>query len=99
MATDPRYVNEVKRIVLSRLKSQRARVYFFGSRALGTEHRFSDIDVAVLPLETLPVALWLDLQERLEESWVPYPVDLVNLEDAPLSLRRRVEREGIPWNG
>lgn len=97
MAADARYVNEVKRIVLSRFKSQRARVYFFGSRALGTEHRFSDIDVVVLPMEPLPIALWLELQESLEESWVPYPVDLVNLGDAPLSLRRRLEREGILW--
>ena len=99
MATESRYVEEVKRIVLRGLGPRAARVYFFGSRASGTEHRFSDLDVAVLPLEPMPPRAWLELQERLEQSWVPFPVDLVNLEEAPAGLRARVEREGVLWSG
>ena len=98
MAKESRYLEEVKRIVLRGLGSRAVRVYLFGSRASGTEHRFSDIDVAVLPLEPIPQRTWLELQERLEQSSVPYPVDLVNLEDAPAELRNRVEREGILWS-
>jgi hypothetical protein len=99
MATESRYLEEVRRLVLRALGPGGARVYFFGSRASGREHRFSDIDVAVLPLKPIPHRTWLELQETLEQSWVPYPVDLVNLEEAPSELRTRVEREGILWTG
>ena len=99
MATESRYLAEVKRIVLRGLGPRAAKVYFFGSRASGAEHRYSDVDVAVLPLEPIPHRVWLELQERLEQSWVPFPVDLVNLEEAPAELRARVEREGVLWSG
>lgn len=99
MATESRYLEEVKRLVLRALGPGEARVYFFGSRACGREHRFSDIDVAVLPLKPILHRAWLELQETLEQSWVPYPVDLVNLDEAPSELRERVEREGILWTG
>lgn len=55
--------------------------------------------MAVLPLKPIPYRTWMELEETLEQSWVPYPVDLVNLEEAPSELRRRVEREGILWTG
>ena len=92
------YLAEVKRIVLEGLKGHRAKVYLFGSRATGEAWRWSDIDVAVLPLEPLPMGLLGEISEALEESTVPYNVDLVDLSVADLSFRERVEREGVLWN-
>lgn len=99
MSSETRYLEEVKRILLSVLGDRSVRVYLFGSRAARAAHRFSDIDVAVLPLEPIPQRTWAELQEKLEESWVPYPIDLLNLEDAPAALRKRVEQEGVLWIG
>ena len=88
---------EVKRIVLQGLGPLRARVWLFGSRALGAARRGSDIDVGVLPLEPLPAGTLTRIEEALENSLVLYPVDLVDLSSAEPALRERVERDGIPW--
>ena len=93
------HLAEVKRIVLGGLKGHRAKVYLFGSRATGEAWRWSDIDVAVLPLEPMPEGLLGEIREALEESHVPFFVDLVDLSHAEASLRRRVKREGVLWNG
>ena len=60
--------------------------------------RFSDIDIAILPEQLLPPGLLLDLQDALESSEALYPVDLVDLSEAPAALRERVLAEGVLWN-
>ena len=90
---------EVRRIVLEGLKGQRACVYLFGTRAHGRASRTSDIDVGVLPLEPLSPGVLSAIREALEESRVPYTVDLVDLSQVDSDLRRRVLEEGVQWNG
>jgi len=91
------HLEEVKRIVLKGLRGQRAKVCLFGSRARGDAARFSDIDVGVLPLEPLPPGLLSAIREELEESNVPFRVDLVDLSDAGSTFREQVEKEGQLW--
>lgn len=88
----------VRRIVLQGLGGRKARVYLFGSWAKGQASRVSDIDVAVDPLEPLPVGLLAEIKEELEESNVLYPVDLVDLSAAGPEFRRAVLSEGILWS-
>lgn len=90
-------VEEVRRIVIEGLRGYPARVWLFGSWARGTPARTSDIDVAVLPLEPLPIGLLADIRDRLEESLVIYPVDLVDLSETSPQFRERVLQEGVPW--
>jgi predicted nucleotidyltransferase len=90
-------LDKIRRIVLGRLEGRRVRVYLFGSRARGDAMRWSDVDVAVEPLEPLPCLLLGDIQEALEESNVVYKVDLVDLSKVDPEFRGEVEREGIPW--
>jgi predicted nucleotidyltransferase len=92
------YLAEARRLTLAALQGLPVQVFLFGSRATGDAGRHSDIDIAVLPLGELPVATLSRLRERLEESHIPYPVDVVNLANAESSLRRRVLAEGVPWN-
>lgn len=94
----PSHLNEVRRIVLEGLRGHRARVYLFGSRARGQARRASDIDVSILPLAPLPLGLLSSIRESLEESHVPYTVDLVDLSLVEPAFRQRVEREGTLWN-
>jgi uncharacterized protein len=89
---------ETRRIVLDGLSNHKARVFLFGSRARGEARSASDIDVGVLPAAPLPFGLLGEIRERLEESTIPFEVDLVDLSEAGESFRRRVEREGIAWN-
>jgi predicted nucleotidyltransferase len=75
----------------------RARLLLFGSWSNGTATRLSDIDIAVVPEEPLPPQLIPLLRERIEESRVPYRVDLVDLSAAEPAFRARVLREGVAW--
>ena len=89
---------EARRIVLSKLRGYRADVFLFGSRATGGAGRYSDIDVGILPRESLPVGLLAELREALEESRIIYDVDVVDLSEVSDAFRSRVISEGVRWN-
>lgn len=88
---------EVKRIVLLGLSGYEANVYLHGSWAKGVPARSSDIDVAVLPASPLPAGVLRNIREALEESTVPYSVDLVDLSGADEAFKERVLSEGVSW--
>lgn len=66
------------------------RVVLFGSLAIGTVTAQSDLDLAV---EGLPNASYFAALADLM-ALVGGPVDLVRLEDAPVSLAERIAAEG-----
>jgi predicted nucleotidyltransferase len=72
-------------------------VYLFGSRANGTMTRYSDIDVAVLSRQSLPVGLLSTIREQLEDSQIVYKVDLVDLNEVSTEFKEKVINEGILW--
>ncbi|WP_051341540.1 nucleotidyltransferase family protein [Azospirillum halopraeferens] len=92
-----RALDTVRRLVFDRLAGYPARVYLFGSCARGAPRPYSDIDVAIEPLHPLPPALLATLAEDLEDSTVPYFVDVVDLSTASPGIRRAVTEEGIEW--
>jgi len=98
MRTNLPDLDEVRRIICSGLRGYRARLYLYGSWAAGTEARASDIDVAILPMDSIPRDLLAELREDLEQSNVIYPVDLVDLSECSEDFRKRVLREGILWS-
>ena len=74
-----RALDRVREIVLDVLGADDVRVYLFGSCATGSLRPSSDIDVAVEPLHgSAPPSLAI-LRERLEESDVPYDIDVIDL--------------------
>ena len=70
-----------------------------GSSVTGRLRQSSDIDVAIDAVRVLPSALLAELRERLEESAIPYDVDIVDLSAASPEIRSSVEREGLLWRG
>lgn len=74
-----------------------AQLYLFGSVARGDARPSSDIDIAIEAREPMPEALLATLRERLEDSNIPYTVDIVDLARANPDMQRRIRREGIPW--
>ncbi len=91
-------LNEVRRIVLAAIGHEKASVYLFGSWARGEATPLSDIDVAIEPHTILPPGTFARLRERLEESHVPYHVDIVDLRRVTPAFRQRVLTEGVQWN-
>ena len=87
----------VRQIVLEHLEGYRAKVWLFGSHATGQAHLQSDIDVAILPLETLPHSTFPNIREALEESNIIRTVDVVDLSEADERIHQRVMKEGVSW--
>lgn len=90
-------LDEARRIVRAGLAGRPARLVLFGSCATGAVNRFSDIDIAIDAGRPLPPGLLADIGDTLEESTVPYFVDLADLAPASPALRARVAIEGVPW--
>lgn len=87
----------VREIVLRALAGTGARVWLFGSSATGDARPRSDIDVAMEADGPVPAATLAALQDELEESDVPYVVELVDLAAADDALRRAVRDHGVRW--
>jgi uncharacterized protein len=90
-------IERVRGMVLAALAGHPASVYLFGSCARDTARHASDIDVAIEPHAPLPIGLLAALNEALEESTIPYDVEIVDLSTASETLRERVRREGVVW--
>jgi predicted nucleotidyltransferase len=91
-------IRQVRQIVLQGLKRYPVEVYLFGSQATGQAGTISDIDVAVNPIKPLPLGLLSRIRQELEESNVPYHVDLVDLSRLGGEWLERVRAEGVRWN-
>jgi predicted nucleotidyltransferase len=96
-ASRERALGRVKEIVLSSLGDRLARVYLFGSCATGQATDKSDIDVAIEPLEPLPAHFFAGLRETLEESTIPYFIDVIDMREIAPALRRRILEQGVTW--
>ena len=92
-------LNQVKHLVQKGLEGHDVKVILFGSHATGKAGRSSDIDVAVLPAGKLPVGLLSQIRESLQESYVPFNVELVDLSQTDEAFMKRVLAEGILWAG
>lgn len=90
-------LEQVKEIVLSIVKEWPVKVYLFGSWARGEERRTSDIDIGMWSESPLPAKLLTDIRSSLEESTIPYRVDVVDLTKSEQSFVKRVKEEGILW--
>lgn len=90
-------IEELRRIVLTLLGEHDAAVWLFGSCARGAPRQHSDIDIAILPRGELPAGFFAEIEADIEESTIPYDVDLVDLRHADEALVEEIRREGIKW--
>jgi hypothetical protein len=95
--TRERALEELRGMVLGALGEHDAAVWLFGSCARGEARQHSDIDIAILPRDDLPVGFFGELDADIEESTIPYDVDLVDLRNADPVLIAEILREGTPW--
>jgi len=87
----------LENLLINLLKKRGAEIWIFGSRARGDHKKFSDIDV----LYRLPEGTRLDLselgqlKEGLEESELPYKVDIVDINELADSYRSKALKEKV----
>jgi len=94
-----RALEELRQMVLDALGGHEAEVWLFGSCARAVVMQHSDIDITILPRSDLPEDFFSKLSEAVEESTIPYDVDLVDLRRAAPTLLEEIRREGVKWRG
>lgn len=68
------------------------RIHLFGSLVNGYFSVFSDIDIALEGLDEKDHLKALTVAENIAR---PFQVDVILLEEAPLSLQRKISRQGV----
>lgn len=79
---DRKSLKTLKSIVFRYLNSKEYKVFIFGSRAIGFNHKFSDVDIGIVGKKKIPHEKLYDIIEELEESDIPYLVDVVDFSTA-----------------
>jgi len=91
-------LEETKRITLFALKGHAIRIWLFGSRATGSARSFSDIDLALdAGADNVPRDLLVRLSSALEESHIPFRVDIVDMRNVSPAVRESIGKEGQLW--
>jgi type I restriction enzyme S subunit len=70
-------------------------VWAFGSRVKGTAKPYSDLDLAILGDQPLPLSTMADLAEDFIESDLPFKVDLVDWATTGARFRKVIEGERV----
>jgi len=87
-------IEELKHFLITTFPNEH--IYLFGSRARGDASLYSDVDVAIKGTKPLRNAL-AHARFIIEESNIPYKVDLVDLSNAPY-LQKIIKKEGVLWH-
>jgi predicted nucleotidyltransferase len=88
-------IKELEEFLKVYFKNKEVKIYLFGSRARGENSRFSDTDIGFLSDKDLSKDLVI-LRELVEESNIPYKVDMVDL-STNRELLEIVMKEGKRW--
>ena len=69
---------EIKDIIFRFLDPKEYQVFIFGSRVTGRAEKYSDYDVGIWSKKPVPWNILAEIEEMLEESNLPYKVDVVD---------------------
>ena len=104
VSIDPRFFKScleiVKNIILSNLRyhGESIEVFLFGSAASGNITRSSDIDIGLLSSHTINRDLIFRIQDEIEESIVPFKIDIIDFQDVSKDFREYAMKRIIKWN-
>ncbi len=86
----------IKDTVYKYLPADSYEVFLFGSRAEGTNRKWSDADIGILGQEKVPGDKLIEIESELSESDIPYLVEVVDFksvtpEFAKTALSSRID--------
>tara|TARA_R110002126_G_scaffold85942_3_gene207620 strand:+ start:95 stop:415 length:321 start_codon:yes stop_codon:yes gene_type:complete len=70
-------------------------VWAFGSRVHGTPKPYSDLDLAIISEQPLPLSLLAEVAEAFSESDLPWKVDLVDWATTSERFRQVIEEQKL----
>jgi len=87
-------IETLKKLIESVIKGEEVAVYLFGSRATGKADYNSDIDIGIICKSENSEKIIAILREKIENSNIPYKVDVVDLTKVSEEFKRKVLEEG-----
>jgi uncharacterized protein len=92
---EKKYLDEIKSVVLERLKDEPVKVFLFGSRARGNNNQRSDVDIGIVgSVDKNVLSL---LREKIEDLNVPYKIEIVDFSEVSLAFKEEALKEVIVW--
>jgi uncharacterized protein len=85
----------LKQLLLEKLPDD-SQVFLFGSRAKGDAGFASDFDIGIVSDNLDPMIL-VELADIIEESFVPYKVDLVDFSKVDDSFKKQALKKIVIW--
>lgn len=94
---EDKHLSQLETLLFTPLKEAGFKIWIFGSRARGDHRPYSDIDLLIERSSEVKnfSRLISQLKEAIEESSLPYKVDLVDIKDLAESYKEKVLRERI----
>lgn len=83
------------KLVLQKHLSQDYSAFIFGSRAQGTNREYSDIDLGILGKDKLPTSTIAQIKNDLEDTSIPYRVDLIDFSTVTDKFKNSAMRKVI----
>ena len=74
-----------------------SKIFLFGSRAVSEQSKSSDIDIGVMPGK-LDSKVIVKIKEIIDESFVPFKVDIVDFSKVDEDFKKKALRKIVPWN-
>ena len=87
----------VKKIINKHLEAKENKAFIFGSRANETNLKYSDLDIAIEG-KKIPASKYFEILSELEESMLPFRVDLVPFYEVSEKFRKIAKKKIIPIN-
>ncbi len=76
--TEKQAERKIRSIIFKYIEPGDYSVFIFGSRASDSSNKYSDFDIGILGDKPLPLKLKYLMEEELEESNIPFNVDIVD---------------------
>lgn len=85
----------IRQTVYKYLPEEEYEVFIYGSRADGTAQKWSDIDVGIKGKGKVPFEKILSIKEEIEDSKIPYKVDVVDFTTVSDKFRKFALKEVV----
>jgi predicted nucleotidyltransferase len=86
-----------KKIILEELTDFDCKVFLFGSRATKENHRFSDMDVGIIPGKKFNEKIFSFIADKLTDSIIPFKVELVNFNTVSSKFKEEALKHVVQW--
>jgi len=95
---EQKYLTIVKEVVLEKVRGLKCRVFLFGSRAKDNYKFKADFDIGIEGLRDKDFfRVKYKVLEQIEDSIVPYKVDIVNFDKVSEDFKREACKKSEIW--